>query len=251
MKTTHIVLLSLLLATTSSFSNKVAESQEKWIEVYKKQANIPAPEDMLINKTKEPNLKKGFVSLYNGKDLNDWEPLGGHCTFEAKGDVIVGTTVPGSPSTYLSTKKNDYKDFIFTAEFKWAVDGNTGVMFRAQSKPGTGKDKGRQIVFGPQAEMEAFSKERYWSAGIYGQSAGGWIYPLWLEAHEDVRNAMKRDDWNRITIRAQGETIKTWLNGVPAAHWKTNEYDEGFFSLQVHSGKEGEVHFRNIKVKEL
>ena len=247
MKTTQIILLSLLITSTGAFANKIAKSQEKWIDVYKKQENIPSPKDMLINETKEPNLKKGFVSLYNGKNLNNWEALGGHCTFEAKGDVIVGTTVPGSPSTYLSTKKNDYKNFIFTAEFKWAVDGNTGVMFRAQSRPGDG----REIVFGPQAEMEAFSKERYWSGGIYGQSAGGWIYPLWLEAHEEVRNAMKKDGWNRITIRARGNTIKTWLNGVPAAHWKTKEYKEGFFSLQVHSGKEGEVHFRNIKVKEL
>lgn len=251
MKKLHILLLSLITLTSGAFANKIAKSQEKWIEVYKKQENIPSAGDMLINETKEPSLKKGFVSLYNGKDLNDWVPLGGYCTFEAKGDVIVGTTVPGSPSTYLSTKKDGYTDFIFTAEFKWLVDGNTGAMFRGQAKPGEGKNKKYQTVFGPQAEMEAFSKERYWSGGIYGQSAGGWIYPLWLEAHEEVRNAMKKDGWNRLTVRARGNTIKTWLNGVPAAHWKTKEYKEGFFSLQIHSGKAGEVHFRNIKVKEL
>ena len=99
--------------------------------------------------------------------------------------------------------------------------------------------------------MEAFSKQRFWSGGIYGQSAGGWTYPLWLEAHEEVRNAMNKDGWNRLTIQAKGDTVKTWLNGKPAAHWKTDEYKEGFFSLQIHSGKEGTVHFRNIKVKEL
>ncbi|QXD25462.1 DUF1080 domain-containing protein [Opitutia bacterium ISCC 51] len=251
MKKLHIVLLALITLTSGAFANKIAQSQEKWIEVYKKQENIPSAGDMLINETKEPSLKKGFVSLYNGKDLNDWEPLGGYCTFEAEGDVIVGTTVPGSPSTYLSTMKDDYTDFIFTAEFKWLVDGNTGVMFRGQARPGEGKNKKYQTVFGPQAEMEAFSKERYWSGGIYGQSAGGWIYPLWLEAHKEVRNAMKKDGWNRLTVRAKGNAIKTWLNGVPAAHWKTKEYTEGFFSLQIHSGKAGEVHFRNIKVKEL
>ena len=40
-------------------------------------------------------------------------------------------------------------------------------------------------------------------------------------------------------------------NGLPAAHWTTEEYEKGFFSLQIHSGKQGTVHFRNIKVKEL
>jgi len=246
------IALSLLFTTAFVTANEIADSQKKWIPVYKKQKNIPAPADMLINTDKEPNLKKGFVSLYNGKDLDDWTPRGGHCKFEAKGRTIVGTTVKGSPSTYLSTKKDDYTDFIFSAELKWEVDGNTGVMFRAASKSGDGKNKDQETVFGPQAEMEAYSKERYWSGGIYGQSAGGWIYPMWLEAHEQARTAMKRKgEWNRLTIQAKGDTMKTWLNGVPAAHWKTDQYKQGFFSLQIHSGREGTVLFRNLKVKEL
>ena len=154
----------------------------------------------------------------------------------------------GSPSTYLSTKKNDYTDFVFTAEIKWAVDGNTGIMFRAKRKP---SKKGESVV-GPQAEMEGFAKpDRNWSGGIYGQGDGGWIYPLWLSAHEKARKALKKDEWNRITIQAKGDTTKTWINGVPAAHWVSEKYTKGFFSLQVHSGAHSEVHFRNIKVKEL
>ncbi|MDB4512149.1 DUF1080 domain-containing protein [Arenicella sp.] len=251
MKRTVIILTTFLLAVTFGHANEIAESQQKWVPQYKKQPNVPKPEDMLINKDPEPDLSKGFTNLYNGRDLDNWTPRGGTCTFEAKGETVVGTCVKGSPSTYLSTKKDDYTDFVFTAELKYEVDGNTGVMFRAQYKAGEGKDKGKETVFGPQAEMEAFSKERYWSGGIYGQSAGGWIYPMWLETHEEVRNAMKEDGWNRITIEAKGDTIKTWLNGVPAAHWKTDEYKKGFFSLQIHAGKEGKIHFRNLKVKEL
>ncbi len=37
-----------------------------------------------------------------------------------------------------------------------------------------------------------------------------------------------------------------------AAHWVSDEFTEGFFSLQIHSGNKGStVHFRNVKVKEL
>ena len=252
MKTKFLQTITLLALSISPFvgaaENKVADSQKKWIEVYEKQVNIPKPADMLINESKEPALKKGFVSLYNGKNLDGWVPYSGHAKFEAKGDTIIGTCVPGSPSTYLSTVKDDYTDFIFTAELKWEVDGNTGFMFRAHLKE---TEKSKQTVVGPQAEMEADSKKRYWSGGIYGQSAGGWIYPLWLEAHEAARNAVNYDDWNRVTVRAKGKFIKTWINGVPAASWKTDEYKKGFFSLQIHSGKQGKVHFRNIKVKEL
>ncbi len=244
---TSLIVLSLFPAFAAE-DNQIAESQQKWIANYQKQANVPKPESMLINTSPEPSLKKDFVSLYNGKNLDDWTPYGGHCTFEAKGDVIVGTTMPGSPSTYLSTIKDDYADFIFTAELRWEIDGNTGFMFRGQLKV---EDKGKQTVFGPQAEMEADSKKRFWSGGIYGQSCGGWYYPLWLNAHEKARNAVNYEGWNRITVESIGNLSKTWINGVPAAQWRNDEYLKGFFSLQIHSGKEGSVLFRNIKVKEL
>ena len=243
------VLLMLLMLTVIcvAHGDQVSEDQQKWVPQYEKQDNIPVPEEMLINTDPEPDLSKGFVSLYNHKNLKGWTPRGGFSTFEAKGESIVGTCVEKSPNTYFSTIKSDYTDFVFTCELKWEEDGNSGIMFRSQSK----EENGKESVFGPQAEMEAFSKERFWSGGIYGQSCGGWYYPMWLDAHKDVRKAMNEDGWNRITIKAKGKTVKTWLNGLPAAHWTTKTYLKGFFSLQIHSGSKGEVHFRNIKVKEL
>ncbi|MEM7233554.1 MAG: DUF1080 domain-containing protein, partial [Planctomycetota bacterium] len=183
--------------------------------------------------------------------LEGWTARGGECRFEAKGEAIVGTCVPGSPSTYLCTNRADYEDFVFTAEIKHEVDANSGFMFRALRKAGT-KKTGRETVYGPQCEVEAYSKQRFWSGGVYGQSAGGWWYPLWLESHRATRAAIKpQGEWNRITIEARGESVKTWLNGKPAAHWTTNEYRKGFFGLQIHKGKQGRIHFRRIKIREL
>ncbi|VGO18579.1 3-keto-disaccharide hydrolase [Pontiella sulfatireligans] len=233
------------IAITIASGNQIAESQQQWFARYKKQKNAPNPSEMLINTDREPDLKEGFISLYNGGNLDGWTSIGGSNTFEAKDAIIVGTLVKDTDgSTFLSTTKSDYADFIFTAEIKWAVDGNTGIMFRAQVKDGN-------VVFGPQVEMENESKQRFWSGGIYGQSCGGWSYPLWLESHEKARNAIDRKGWNRVTIEAVGDTVKTWVNGVPAANWKTEEYKQGFFGLQVHPGRSGTIHFRNIKVKEL
>lgn len=232
-------------------AQRVSASQVKWVGVYRKQANLPRPSDMLVHSDPEPDLSS-LTNLYNGEDLTGWTPRGGTCTFVASGDSIVGTCVPGSPSTYLCTQKTDYSDFVFTAELKHEVDCNTGVMFRASAKPGEGKDEGREIVFGPQCEVEAYSKQRFWSGGIYGQSAGGWIYPMWLDAHKATRAAMnKQGEWNRITIVAQGDNVKTWLNGKPAANWSSDLYPQGFFGLQIHAGQKGKVHFRNIKCQEL
>lgn len=249
-----VSLISLSTLISGVSANEISDSQQGWVDHYAHQQYIVAPESAKLNTDSEPSLNgAGFIELYNGKNLDGWTPLGGYCTFEADGEFIRGTCVPGSPSTYLSTDRDDYSDFIFTAELKWEVDGNSGVMFRAQQ---VGDEK--VTVFGPQCEMEGFSTTlrgssalRGWSGGIFGQSIGGWRYPLWLDAHEEARNALKEGEWNRVTIKAVGDTVKTWVNGVPAANWVDPNHKKGFFGLQVHSGKQGTVLFRNIKVKEL
>jgi hypothetical protein len=242
-----LALLGLFNHSTSAFANEISESQLKWHAKYKKQKNAPDPQKQLINLEKEPDLSTGFESLYNKKNLEGWVIKGGHCTFEAQGEVIVGTCVKGSPSTYLSTIKEDYKDFIFSCEMFWEVNGNTGVMFRAMGK--MRKNQSVEVV-GPQAEMEGLTQGRGWSGGIFGQACGGYYYPLWLEAHKEARAALTQD-WNRITIKAKGPEIRTWINGIPAAHLMMSDYPQGFFGLQIHSGKSGKVQFPNLIVKEL
>jgi len=246
----NITSLLIVLTTGSLMAGTLDPSQKQWIANYRKQKqkNLPNEKEMLLNTDKEPCLESGFVSLFNGKDLKGWTPLGGKCKFEVKDGCILGTNVSGTPSTYLSTDKVDYSDFIFTCDMKWLVKGNSGIMFRSQKKEGkTGKVK----VFGPQMEMEGPDNDRDWSGGIYGQSAGGWYYPLWLEEHKAARAAFKDAEWNRLTIQAEGKAVKTWINGVPIAHWINDEYSKGSFGLQIHAGKAGSILWRAIKVKEL
>ncbi|MCM2373355.1 3-keto-disaccharide hydrolase [Aporhodopirellula aestuarii] len=243
-----LALCTGLLVTNVAAANEVDPKQEAWYQKYKSQENIPQPEEMKLNTDPEPALEDGFEDIFNGTDLSGWTPRGGTCSFEVIEGEIVGTCVPGSQSTYLSTDKDDYTDFVFTCEMKWEVDGNSGVMFRAQAKPGS---KG-EVVFGPQAEMEGITGDRYWSGGIYGQSCGGYFYPLWLKEHEPARQALDRSGWNRLTIRAKGNVVQTWVNGVPAAHWEDDgTYPSGFFGLQIHKGAKGKVRFKNIRVKDL
>lgn len=228
----------------SQNQHKVAAAQEKYLKNAADSPIYPKPEAMLINTDPEPDLDSGFVSLYNGKNLDGWVQRGAANKYEAKGDVIEGTYVPPNANSYLCTVRDDYADFIFTAELKWLRDGNTGIQFRSRLK-------GKDGVTGPQVEMEEASRGRGWSGGIFGQGLGGYFYPLWLEAHKDARSAVKYADWNRITIYAKGDTVKTWINGVPCAHWKTQEYLKGYFALQVHKSEDGLIDFRNIKVKVL
>lgn len=250
MKTRYTISLGTALAVITVWAplhaGEFDPSQQNWVDHYSKQPNVPEPEAMLLNQEAEPDLKEGFVPLFNGKDLTGWTPHGGRSTFEVKDGCIVGTCLADSPSTYLCTERADYGDFIFTTEMKWEVEINSGVMFRARFK-----DPDRKTVMGPQAEMEPFSQDREWSGGIYGQSCGGWFYPLWLEEHAAARQAQKKEGWNRLTIKADGMVVKTWLNGVPVAHWVNDTYLQGFFGLQVHKAAKGQVLWRNMKIREL
>ncbi len=243
------VVVVIILAANSMAQERVVDpAQAQWFDKYKDQDNIPQLKDMLLNTDPEPELVEGFTSMFNGKDLSGWTPRGGTCRFEVKDGAVVGTCVPESNSTYLCTEKNDYRDFIFTCDMKWEVNGNSGVMFRAQQK-GAGDSV---TVFGPQAEMEGITGDRYWNGGIYGQSCGGYFYPLWLTEHKAARAALDRTGWNRLTIKAQGNVVKTWVNGVPAAHWVDDgTYATGFFGLQIHKGKAGTVLWKNVRIQEL
>lgn len=252
-KTTARSLVCVSLFASFAFTQAVSAGtvdpeQAAWHKKYKSQENAPKPKDMLLNTDAEPDLSEGFTSLFNGKDLTGWTPKGGECKFEVKNGMLVGTCVPGSPSTYLSTDRSDYKDFVFTCTMRWEVDGNSGVMFRAATKPG----KQGEVVYGPQAEMEGITGDRYWNGGIYGQSCGGYFYPVWLVEHKEARAALDREGWNRLTISAKGNVIKTWVNGVPVAHWVDDgTYAKGFFGLQIHKGNKGMVVWKEIRVKEL
>jgi len=33
-----------------------------------------------------------------------------------------------------------------------------------------------------------------------------------------VRDALNKRQWKRLTISATGNVVKTWVNGIPAAH---------------------------------
>jgi len=241
-------------ADPDAMPSEVEPSQKEWYDHYKNQKNITEPAKMLINSSPEPELTEGFTSLFNGTDLTGWVPLGGASKFEVVDGQIRGTCVPGENSTYLSTTRDDFADFIFTCDIKWEVDGNTGVMFRSGKKASRKADvdtNETKVVYGPQFEMEGFEKGRGWSGGIYGQSCGGYFYPLWLKKHAEARAALK-EGWNRVTIEAKGTDVKTWINGVPASHWiGDGTYSSGMFGLQIHKGEKGTVLFKDIMVKEL
>ncbi len=57
------------------------------------------------------------------------------------------------------------------------------------------------------------------------------------------QNAFKNGEWNRARVEAIGNSIRTWVNGIPCADLLDDVTRSGFIALQVHAigsaGQEG------------
>jgi len=210
-----------------------------------------------------------WQDLFDGTTLNGWQQLNGTAKYEVRDGMIVGTTVPGSPNSFLCTK-NDYGDFILELDFKVDEGLNSGVQIRSESlkEYKNGRVHGYQVEIDP-AQKELYSKSppnlwvtgeevppgtepRRWTGGIYDEARRGWLCNLTRNVR--ARNAFMPGEWNHFRIEAIGDSIRTWLNGVPAASIVDSMTPNGFIALQVHLTKEKEpmqVRWKNIRIKDL
>ncbi len=192
------------------------------------------------------SAQDGWVNLFNGENLDGWIQRNGEAKYEVVDGVIVGTTVLNTPNSFLCTEK-DYSDFIFEVELWVEPNMNSGIQFRSLSKA----DLRNGRVHGYQCEVDP--SERAWSAGIYDEARRGWLYPL--DLNPEARSALKMGQWNKYRIECIGNSLRTWLNGIPVAHVIDDMTSEGFIALQVHGignnkEKEGQqIKWRNIRIK--
>lgn len=218
---------------TSTTDNKSSAKQEKWTD------------------------------LFDGKTLDGWVQRGGVAKYRVENGQIIGTTVPKTPNTFLCTDKT-YGDFILELEFKVDPKMNSGIQFRSEvfaeatTLENVKDAKGNPIkiaagrVHGYQCEIDPSA--RAWSAGIYDEGRRGWLVDL--KDKPAAQKAFKQNEWNKVRIEAVGDSLKTFLNGVPAADLKDGLTPEGFISLQVHGIANNvtnmmEVAWRNIRIQDL
>ncbi len=222
-----------------------------------------------LSAAKEPaSAEAGFVSLFNGENLDNWVKRGGEAKYHVDGDQIVGTSTLHTGNTFLCTPR-DYDDFVLELDFKVDDGLNSGVQIRSNSfdkkttvefKNAEGKTATANIpakrVHGYQVEIDP-RYDRSWSGGIYDEARRGWLNELGGDKHKAARDTFKHNDWNHFRIEAVGDSIKTWINGVPAADLTDDMTASGFIGLQVHgigNDKELEgkqVRWRNIMLKEV
>lgn len=193
-----------------------------------------------------PQNKIKWVDLFDGESLDGWYIKGGQAEFRVENSAIVGATVydTNSISTFLISEKM-YHDFILELDTKVDPNMNSGILVRSNSFDyyKNGRIHGYQVEIDP--------SERAWSAGIYESGGRGWLFPL--TGNPKAQGAFKQNQWNQYRIEFLGDTIQTWINGIPAAHLIDDKSASGFIALQVHGIEKDEpegreVMWRNIRI---
>jgi len=214
---------------------------------------------------------KGWIRLFNGKDLSGWTQKTGNATYRVEDGCIVGVMhVPGGgTNSFLCTTK-DYDNFILELDFKADPRLNTGVQIRSQyaSQPVDVEWQGKTIhigtgyVYGYQVEADTDLKGKTWTGGIYDERRRrGYIQPddgvkgpHGLAFTELNRQITDPTNWNHLRIEAVGDEMKTYLNGVLRVDIHDSMTAKGFIGLQVHNSSDpksegAEAWFKNIRLQ--
>lgn len=205
------------------------------------------------------NQEDEWTALFDGKSLEGWVQKNGTATYEVIDGTIVGTTVEGSPNSFLTTEQ-DYGDFELMVEVKVDTGLNSGIQIRSKTRDeavGDGHNQSAGRVIGPQVEIESSGEAGAEAGYIYSEGTGnGWITP---EDKLVPHTTFKDGEWNQYRIVAQGPRIQTFINGEQISDLTDQEvyqeFPRGFIGLQVHGVRAGsgpyQVAWRDIRIKEL
>jgi Domain of Unknown Function (DUF1080) len=223
-----------------------------------------------------PGDERALVSIFNGKDLTGWD--GDPRFWSVRDGILRGETTLESAAehnTFLILRGQEPGDFVLKLKFRIMADGNSGVQFRS-------RDRGDWEVAGYQAEIAndrpdpgigtgfvldehgRGGKDAYGPRGDLGRVGEFVVIDAVGKRNVIARVAdvkalqsvgyYKNGEWNDYTIVAQGNRIRTWVNGYQTLELIDNDprkVSRGIVALQIHRGKPMLVEFKDLKLQVL
>ena len=217
----------------------------------------------LILHAEDKKTEPAWQQWFSDGSLKGFQVVSGTASYKVENGVLVGTTIDGSPNTFLATEK-PVKDFELV--FEVLVDDalNSGVQVRSHlAKEGDPAPEGSKNakplpagrLYGPQCEIAINGT----AGDFYDEARRGTWWSI-LTQTESVRTdaakaAFKKGEWNAYRIMVKGDHYQSWVNEVPTADFKQPGDPEGHIGFQVHGIKKGSgpftVKWRNVKFREL
>lgn len=191
-----------------------------------------------------PEVEEGYVSIFNGENLDGW--IG-----DTKGYVVENGLMVCKPGGNVFTEK-EYSDFSFRFEFKLTPGANNGVGIRAPLE-------GNPSYTGMEIQILDDRHPKY--KDLHDWQAHGSIYGVVAAERDHLKPV---GEWNEEEIIAKGRRITVILNGVTIVDADLDEATkDGTLDGEKHPGVDrasghlgflghGDVlEFRNLRIKEL
>lgn len=203
--------------------------------------------------------KDGFVSLFDGKSLNQW--TGDRKYWSVKDGAITGVT-DGTlkMNRFLSWKGSTIRNFDLRVKVKVSAGGNSGLQYRGLSRP----DLGLDIVTGYQCDIVANTPEYN---GMLYEERGRRILSHtgekviidsegqpWVVGQMPVKE-FASEEWREYRVLVEGNHHRHWIDGHQTAD--LIDFDEkgraleGVLAVQVHVGPAMTIQFKDFKIKHL
>lgn len=175
----------------------------------------------------------GMTPLITGSD-EDGTPSGWFAEDAGEWRIEDGTLVGRDGPGHLFTRAT-YRDFELRALVKVNERGNSGLYFRTRPNP----QANNPWPVGYEAQVDQHDPKNF-TGCIYNAA-----WPTYIEGPITKDNA-----WFDYRIRAEGDRIQTWINGVPMVDTFLDTHSAGHFALQGHH-QGNVIEFRDIRVLKL
>jgi hypothetical protein len=231
-------------------------------------AAVPWPKDKKAPELPKPDAD-GFITLFNGKDLTNWEGLDGF--WSVKDGAIEGTaTKEKSKQTFLVLSASwadpaKFADFEIHFKYQFATPtGNSGLQFRSKVIDGpTYRVGGYQADFDAAGQYDGGFYDEAGVAGGRGIMANRGFKTTWDKdnkrnneslgmSREELAGAVKKGDWNDMVVTAKGNTTRITLAGKVRGELiddSPKAVRDGVLALQMHAGMTMTVWFKDVKFK--
>lgn len=186
------------------------------------------------------------ANLFNGRTLDGWEGDLKWWRVE-DGAITGGSTTEKVPRNQFLATTGSFQNFELRLKLKLTGDPktgmiNSGVQLRSLRVPNDTEMSGYQVDAGDG-----------WWGKVYDESRRNKVVGEWVDGPA-LNAAIKRGDWNEYRIRAEGNRIRSWINGVLAADYteaEPNIAQDGHIALQIHGGGIAQVQVKDIQIEEL
>jgi hypothetical protein len=222
----------------------------------------------------------GFVQIFDGKTLNNWE--GDTNYWRVENGCLVGEIKPDKllkTNSFIIWRGGEPSDFELILEYRIAAAGNSGINYRSSQLTDvphalmgyqadidgknnyTGQNyeergrttlayRGQKTVINtlekPGATLRDNVRNNAWTGLKVTESLGN---------IDSLKTHIKSEDWNEVHLIIKGNRLQHFVNGVLMSDVTDNDTAhrkmKGLLGVQVHVGPPMKVEYRNIRLKTL